>query len=141
MSFSKFLVFVLPAIFQLFHFIVWELFRDIASFLFSSLSFRRYHNSILFSLCLKADGYIARRWPGQNSSLGAIIDPVADKVLVGVLSICLSWNGLMPSELQRRTICFRVFQTGVVFWRMLGQGPNASRCSMTHIFLESTVCV
>ena len=42
-----------------------------------------------------ADGYIARRYH-QKSALGSIIDPLSDKLLVGVLTGVLVWKGLLP---------------------------------------------
>ena len=45
------------------------------------------------------DGYIARNWPGQKSYLGSILDPLADKLLIGTLTITLAASGMMPIEL------------------------------------------
>lgn len=45
------------------------------------------------------DGYIARNWPGQKSHLGSIIDPLADKLLVGSLIITLAIKKMIPLEL------------------------------------------
>jgi cardiolipin synthase len=42
-----------------------------------------------------ADGYIARRFR-QQSALGSILDPLGDKLLVGVLAGALVWKGLVP---------------------------------------------
>ena len=36
------------------------------------------------------DGYIARNWKGQKSHLGAVIDPLADKILVTTLLVVLA---------------------------------------------------
>ena len=47
---------------------------------------------ILFQL----DGYIARNFKNQMSVLGSFIDPLADKLLVSVLTISLSTVGLIP---------------------------------------------
>lgn len=60
-------------------------------------------NTTLFLLSVAAlsdlaDGYLARRW-GQVSQLGHILDPLADKLLLGTLSIGLFlWHGF-PSWL------------------------------------------
>jgi cardiolipin synthase (CMP-forming) len=37
------------------------------------------------------DGYLARRW-GQSSPLGKMLDPIADKLLVGALIVTLAWD-------------------------------------------------
>lgn len=41
------------------------------------------------------DGYLARRLD-QRTRLGAILDPLADKLLVVSLVILLTWTGLLP---------------------------------------------
>jgi cardiolipin synthase len=41
------------------------------------------------------DGYVAKNY-NQMSVLGAFLDPVADKVLIGALSIGLCYKGLIP---------------------------------------------
>lgn len=44
------------------------------------------------------DGYVAKNY-NQMSVLGAFLDPVADKVLIGALSIGLCYKGLIPLAL------------------------------------------
>ncbi|MDV3250165.1 CDP-diacylglycerol--glycerol-3-phosphate 3-phosphatidyltransferase [Devosia sp. BK] len=38
------------------------------------------------------DGYLARAWD-QYSDLGRMLDPIADKLLVGILITALAWDG------------------------------------------------
>ena len=45
------------------------------------------------------DGYIARNWKNQRSYLGSILDPLADKLLIGSLTIALTINNMLPIEL------------------------------------------
>uniref|UniRef100_A0A1I7YUJ3 cardiolipin synthase (CMP-forming) n=1 Tax=Steinernema glaseri TaxID=37863 RepID=A0A1I7YUJ3_9BILA len=45
------------------------------------------------------DGYIARNVPGQKSSFGSILDPVADKLLVSTLFVTLTYVHLIPLAL------------------------------------------
>lgn len=45
------------------------------------------------------DGYIARNWPNQQSFLGSILDPLADKLLIGSLTVTLTLNHMLPIEL------------------------------------------
>ena len=42
-----------------------------------------------------ADGYIARRFK-QTSKLGALLDPVADKLNMAVTTVLLAWLALLP---------------------------------------------
>lgn len=44
------------------------------------------------------DGWLARRWSG-STQLGRVLDPVADKVLVGGVLITLALLGHVPAEL------------------------------------------
>lgn len=43
------------------------------------------------------DGWIARRWNLQTV-IGTVIDPMADKMLMTVLTVCLAVNGALPSK-------------------------------------------
>ncbi|XP_053211037.1 probable cardiolipin synthase (CMP-forming) [Panonychus citri] len=43
-----------------------------------------------------ADGFIARRYESQKSTLGSIIDPVADKILVTTLFLSTAISGQLP---------------------------------------------
>lgn len=42
------------------------------------------------------DGWIARRFPSQASALGSYLDPLADKILVGIVVISLAYVQLLP---------------------------------------------
>lgn len=44
------------------------------------------------------DGWIARRWKLQTV-VGSVVDPMADKMLMTVLTVCLACQGALPSEL------------------------------------------
>ncbi|XP_013139230.1 PREDICTED: probable cardiolipin synthase (CMP-forming) [Papilio polytes] len=45
------------------------------------------------------DGWIARTWKSQSSKMGSFLDPMADKVLVATLFVCLTWQDLIPLPL------------------------------------------
>ena len=45
------------------------------------------------------DGYIARNVKGQSSIFGSIIDPVADKLMIGTATVTLGMVGLLPLPL------------------------------------------
>ncbi|WP_323015210.1 CDP-diacylglycerol--glycerol-3-phosphate 3-phosphatidyltransferase [Devosia sp.] len=42
------------------------------------------------------DGYLARAW-NQYSPLGRMLDPIADKLLVGILIAVLAWDGSLST--------------------------------------------
>ena len=44
------------------------------------------------------DGWIARKW-NRQTVVGTVIDPMADKALMTVLTICLAVKGALPSTL------------------------------------------
>jgi cardiolipin synthase len=43
------------------------------------------------------DGYIARRWNLQTV-VGTVIDPMADKILMTILTVCLAVKGALPGS-------------------------------------------
>ncbi|XP_046849798.1 probable cardiolipin synthase (CMP-forming) isoform X2 [Xenia sp. Carnegie-2017] len=45
------------------------------------------------------DGLIARQFPSQMSYFGSVLDPIADKILVGVLTVSLCITSLLPVSL------------------------------------------
>lgn len=51
---------------------------------------------VLSGLTDLIDGWIARRYPSQASALGSFLDPLADKVLVGITVISLAYVNLIP---------------------------------------------
>ncbi|KAI9697927.1 MAG: hypothetical protein M1836_004279 [Candelina mexicana] len=61
------------------------------------------HDYHIWAVCLFAyagitdlvDGYIARRWNLQTI-VGTVIDPMADKTLMTILTVCLAVKGALP---------------------------------------------
>lgn len=49
------------------------------------------------------DGYIARRWNLQTV-VGTVIDPMADKTLMTILTVCLAIKGALPGSLNIRLL-------------------------------------
>ena len=47
------------------------------------------------------DGYIARRW-NKRTVVGTVIDPMADKMLMTVLTVSLAAKGALPRMLPSR---------------------------------------
>ena len=76
------------------------------------------------------DGYIARRWNLQTV-VGTVIDPMADKTLMTILTVCLAIKGLLPGE------TFLSFpDNNLTFLSMAGSNhPRARRgsCNNGHI--------
>jgi CDP-diacylglycerol--glycerol-3-phosphate 3-phosphatidyltransferase len=75
-----------------------------------------------------ADGYVARRL-GQTSELGKVLDPVADKLLLGSLGVALvCWRGF-PAWLAALLIArdAAILLAGLLLWRSRGLVIPASR--------------
>ncbi|XP_072546437.1 cardiolipin synthase (CMP-forming) [Salminus brasiliensis] len=62
------------------------------------------------------DGYIARNWPNQKSALGSALDPLADKILISVLYVSLTYAQLIPVPLTALVICRDVALIAAVFY-------------------------
>ncbi|KAM9726211.1 cardiolipin synthase (CMP-forming) [Menidia menidia] len=62
------------------------------------------------------DGYIARTWPGQKSALGSALDPLADKILISVLYLSLTYAELIPAPLTALVIFRDIGLIAAVFW-------------------------
>ncbi|XP_058064153.1 probable cardiolipin synthase (CMP-forming) [Anopheles bellator] len=62
-----------------------------------------------------ADGWIARQWPNQASRLGSFLDPMADKILVGVMVAAMSYIGHLPIWLTVMVLFRDVFLIGAGF--------------------------
>lgn len=50
------------------------------------------------------DGWIARRWKLQTV-VGSVVDPMADKLLMTVLTVCLAMQGSLPGEFCLSSCC------------------------------------
>ncbi|XP_026858279.2 cardiolipin synthase (CMP-forming) [Electrophorus electricus] len=62
------------------------------------------------------DGYIARNWPNQKSVLGSALDPLADKILISVLYISLTYAQLIPVPLTALVLSRDVALIAAVFY-------------------------
>ncbi|XP_028279937.1 cardiolipin synthase (CMP-forming) [Parambassis ranga] len=62
------------------------------------------------------DGYIARTWPTQKSALGSALDPLADKILISVLYVSLTYAELIPAALTALVIFRDIGLIAAVFW-------------------------
>jgi cardiolipin synthase (CMP-forming) len=61
------------------------------------------------------DGYIARRWNLQTV-VGTVIDPMADKTLMTILTVCLAIKGALPGSLHRVSLATWPLLTHAVVW-------------------------
>lgn len=71
--------------------------------------------AVLFAIAAAtdfADGYIARRY-NTESRLGAILDPIADKILVTATVVLLTNAGNLPAFLAALLLCREVAVTGM----------------------------
>ncbi|NND81892.1 MAG: CDP-diacylglycerol--glycerol-3-phosphate 3-phosphatidyltransferase [Gammaproteobacteria bacterium] len=67
----------------------------------SDVAYANWYNVILFTLAGISDaldGYLARLW-GQESKLGAFLDPVADKLLVATMLILIATDPVVRANL------------------------------------------
>lgn len=62
------------------------------------------------------DGYIARTWPNQKSALGSALDPLADKILISILYVSLTYAQLIPVLLTALVIARDIGLIAAVFW-------------------------
>ncbi|MED6256186.1 hypothetical protein ATANTOWER_021562 [Ataeniobius toweri] len=62
------------------------------------------------------DGLIARTWPTQKSALGSALDPLADKILISVLYVSLTYAELIPAPLTALVIFRDIGLIAAVFW-------------------------
>ncbi|XP_063774668.1 DNA helicase MCM8 isoform X4 [Pseudophryne corroboree] len=62
------------------------------------------------------DGYIARNWANQKSALGSALDPLADKILISVLYVTLTYANLIPVPLTVMIILRDIALIAAVFY-------------------------
>lgn len=62
------------------------------------------------------DGFIARTWPTQKSALGSALDPLADKILISILYVSLTYAELIPAPLTALVIARDIGLIAAVFW-------------------------
>lgn len=62
------------------------------------------------------DGYIARTWPTQKSALGSALDPLADKILISILYLSLTYAELIPAPLTALVIFRDIGLIAAVFY-------------------------
>jgi len=61
------------------------------------------------------DGWIARRW-NQGTVVGTIIDPMADKILMTILTVTLAIQGALPGEFSP---CFLSRKNGMLTFSLV----------------------
>ncbi|XP_045870543.1 cardiolipin synthase (CMP-forming)-like [Meles meles] len=62
------------------------------------------------------DGFFARNWANQKSALGSALDPLADKILISILYISLTYADLIPVPLTYMIISKDVMLIVAVFY-------------------------
>jgi cardiolipin synthase (CMP-forming) len=67
---------------------------------------------IVAALSDGVDGFLARRW-SVTSRIGALLDPVADKMIVIAAAFVLAWHGLLPLWLTLPLIARDVLMLGI----------------------------
>lgn len=71
------------------------------------------------------DGWIARRW-NRKTVVGTVIDPMADKALMTILTVCLAIKGALP----------RAYQAPSPHFLTLLPASSGDRRAMRHEFDE-----
>jgi cardiolipin synthase len=90
------------------------------------------HSSMALALFVVAgasdalDGLLARRF-GWQTELGLLLDPVADKLLVGVVFVCLAVVGLLPLWLAAAVIVRDGLILVFAFARRVASGGDTPR--------------
>ncbi|XP_006870465.1 PREDICTED: cardiolipin synthase [Chrysochloris asiatica] len=62
------------------------------------------------------DGFIARNWANQKSALGSALDPLADKILISILYVSLTYADLIPVSLTYMIISRDIMLIAAVFY-------------------------
>ncbi|XP_073994981.1 cardiolipin synthase [Rhodnius prolixus] len=62
------------------------------------------------------DGFIARTWREQSSTLGSLLDPLADKILIVTLFTAMSCSNLIPGSLTALIIARDMTLAGAAFF-------------------------
>ncbi|XP_023616047.1 cardiolipin synthase (CMP-forming) isoform X4 [Myotis lucifugus] len=62
------------------------------------------------------DGFIARNWASQKSALGSALDPLADKILISILYVSLTYADLIPVPLTYMIISRDIMLILAVFY-------------------------
>ncbi|XP_075420097.1 cardiolipin synthase (CMP-forming) [Tenrec ecaudatus] len=62
------------------------------------------------------DGFIARNWANQKSALGSALDPLADKILISILYVSLTYADLIPVSLTYMIISRDMLLIAAVFY-------------------------
>lgn len=69
------------------------------------------------------DGWIARRW-NRRTVVGTIIDPMADKILMTILTVCLAVKGALPVWVASIILGRDVgLATSAIYWRWVSLPP------------------
>ncbi|XP_062285901.1 cardiolipin synthase (CMP-forming) [Scomber scombrus] len=93
---------------------------SLAPFLGHLIIQQHFHLSLaLFALAGATDlldGYIARTWPTQKSALGSALDPLADKILISILYVSLTYAEIIPAPLTALVIFRDIGLIAAVFW-------------------------
>ncbi|XP_038066668.1 probable cardiolipin synthase (CMP-forming) isoform X2 [Patiria miniata] len=85
------------------------------------------------------DGFIARNFKNQQSVLGSIIDPLADKCLVTILALSLTVSGLIPVPLTILMVSRDVGLVGSVFYLRYQSLPPPRTVSRFFDITHATV--
>ncbi|KAL5960781.1 Cardiolipin synthase CMP-forming [Taenia solium] len=82
-----------------------------------------------------ADGYIARRFPSQQSVVGSYLDPLADKLFISSLSVALAYSNLLPGLVTLFLVRDALLLVGASYVRFVSLGqPLNTGVQITTVF-------
>ncbi len=96
---------------------------------------------IIASLSDWLDGYLARKW-NQTSRLGALLDPIADKLMTFCTVVALAWANKLPIEVAMILIGRDVLILGAAIsaWRISGtMAFPPSKLGKLHTFIVFSI--
>ena len=79
------------------------------------------------------DGYVARKFPSTATVLGTYLDPIADKIFVGVTSATLWYTSVLPGPLVLLWVGRDIAMVGSVYWFVAqknAENGNAKRAAV-----------
>lgn len=82
------------------------------------------------------DGYVARRWPSTATVLGTYLDPIADKLFIGVTGATLWYTSVLPGPLVLLWVGRDIAMVGSVYWYVAQNKDAENGNAMTSAVMD-----